>query len=54
VTNTAILAFSALLVLATAALTAFAHHGHVPVAAEASTAQDAAGQAVADAEETTV
>jgi hypothetical protein len=48
VTNTAILSFSALLVLATAALTAFAHHDHAPVAIEARAARDAAGEAVAE------
>ena len=41
-----------LLVLATAALTAFAHHGHAPVAVEAGMAQNAAGEAVAVVEET--
>jgi len=40
-----------LLVLATAALTAFAHHGHAPVAVEASAARDAAGEAVAVVED---
>jgi hypothetical protein len=41
-----------LLVLATAALTAFAHLGHAAVAAEAKAAQDAAGEAGAAVEET--
>jgi len=41
-----------LLVLATAALTAFAHHGHAPVTVEAGMAQNAPGEAVAVVEET--
>jgi NhaP-type Na+/H+ or K+/H+ antiporter len=41
-----------LVVLATAALTAFAHHGHAPVAVEAGAAQDAAGEPRAAVEET--
>ena len=41
-----------LLVLATAALTAFAHHGHAPVTVEAGMAQNAAREAVAVVEET--
>jgi len=41
-----------LLVLATAALTAFAHHGHAPVTVEAGMAQNATREAVAVVEET--